>query len=145
MHLPEAFVDGPQAFADLGEALVELLIQRLGKPVVHGPAHLGQLALVLQAEVVDLFLLVPGGEEDLALHALEEGGLALAHLGEGVHEGLVCVVKRFSRFIMLRVQFIKQFIAEVNERLLVCHTFLFLLVRKRRLTDEQDDQEDQAQ
>ena len=46
---------------------------------------------------------------------------------------------------MLRVQFIKQFIAEVNKRLLVCHTFLFLLVRERRLTDEQDDQEDQAQ
>ena len=47
--------------------------------------------------------------------------------------------------VVMEERYIKQFIAEVNQRLLVCHTFLFLLVRERRLTDEQDDQEDQAQ
>ena len=140
MHLAESFIDGFQPLADLGETLVELLVQGLGEAIVDGFAHFGKLALIFQAEVVDLFLLVSSGKQDLTLHALEEGRLALAHLGEGAHESLVGVVDGLSGFVELSVEFVEELVAKIDDGMFLGHAGAFLLMRQVALADEQDDQ-----
>ena len=144
MHFAKALVDGFEALADLGEAGVQLFFQAFREALIHRFAHFGQLALVFQAEDIDLFLLVPGGKENLALHALEQGGLVLAHLGQGGHQVLVGSGERIHRVVMLGVEAVEELIAQGGEVVLLLELGCFLAVGQGGLAEEQDDEEDQA-
>ena len=144
MHLAQPLIDGFQALADLGEAGVQLLFQAFRKPLVHRLAHFGQLALVLQTEGVDFLLLVPGGQEYLALHAFQQGGLALAHLGKGGHQVLVCPVQRIHCHIMLGVQIVQNLIGQRVQAVFLLQAVSGLLMGQDCLPDKQDDQQNQA-
>ena len=117
----------------------------LCQPVIHRFAHFRELALIFQTKVVDFFLLVPGGQKNLALHAFKQRGLSLAHLGQGGHQGLVGFIKGFCRFVVLGVQLIQKTVSQVYKAMLLTDPVAFLLMMPGRLANQQNNQENDTQ
>ena len=103
---------------------------QLGQAGGHGGAHLPCS-----------LLLVSGGKQHLALHALQCGGLALTQLGQGVKQGRVAIGQGGGMLVPLMVQLVQQVIGQALQHVALLMLGLPLLTNQAALPRQQDNQQ----